>query len=102
MKKQDTDRDSHTLRMITREVGLLEMEDPRVTPDDMRWAESVAASIQLRAAEHRRDRAHRTCAARRTAPRDSEIKTRCATTPTPVLLSARRWRSSAVACWSAA
>ena len=58
--KKHTDKDSHTLDMITREVGLLEMEDPRVTPDDMRWAESVAASIQLRAAEHRRDRLPKT------------------------------------------
>ena len=54
--KKDTDRDSHTLDMITREVGLLEMQDGHVSPEDMRWAESVAASIQARAAEHRRNR----------------------------------------------
>ncbi len=55
-----TDKDSHTLDMITREVGLLEMEDGHVPPDDMRWAESVAASIQVRAAEHRRNRLPKT------------------------------------------
>ena len=61
--KKDTDRDSHTLDMITREVGLLEMQDGHVTPEDMRWAESVAASIQVRAAEYRRNRLpkHRDC-----------------------------------------
>ncbi|MCX5748425.1 MAG: hypothetical protein NT062_38720 [Proteobacteria bacterium] len=58
--KKDTDRDSHTLDMITREVGLLEMQDGHVTPEDMRWAESVAASIQVRAAEYRRNRLPKT------------------------------------------
>ena len=58
--KKHTDRDSHTLDMITREVGLLEMQDGHVSPDDMRWAESVAASIQARAAEHRRNRLPKT------------------------------------------
>ena len=58
--KKHTDRDTHTLDMITREVGLLEMQDGHVSPDDMRWAESVAASIQARAAEHRRNRLPKT------------------------------------------
>ena len=58
--KKHTDRDSHALDMITREVGLLEMEDGHVTREDMRWAESVAASIQARAAEHRRNRLPKT------------------------------------------
>ncbi len=58
--KKHTDTDSHTLDMITREVGILEMENGHVTPDDMRWAESVAASIQVRAAEHRRNRLPKT------------------------------------------
>ncbi len=58
--KKHTDTDSHTLDMITREVGLLEMENGHVTPDDMRWAERVAASIQVRAAEHRRNRLPKT------------------------------------------
>ena len=58
--KKHNDRDSRTLDIITREVGLLEMEDGRVTPADRRWAESVAASIQARAAEHRRNRLPKT------------------------------------------
>ena len=58
--KKHTDRDSHTLDMITREVGLLEVEDVRATPEDLRWAESVAASIHARAAEHRRNRLPKT------------------------------------------
>ena len=58
--KKHTNDDSHTLDMITREVGLLEMADGHVTPEDLRWAESVASSIQLRAAEHRRKRLPKT------------------------------------------
>lgn len=58
--KKNIDSDSHTLDMITREVGLLELVDPEVTPEDMRWAESVAAGIQKRAVEHRRSRLPKT------------------------------------------
>jgi len=58
--KKHTNSDSHTLDMITREVGLLEMQDGHVSPEDMRWAESVAASIQARAAEYRRNRLPKT------------------------------------------
>lgn len=58
--KKHTNSDTHTLDMITREVGLLEMENGHIAPEDMRWAESVAASIQLRAAEHRRKRLPKT------------------------------------------
>jgi hypothetical protein len=36
------------------------MQDGHVSPDDMRWAESVAASIQARAADHRRNRLPKT------------------------------------------
>lgn len=50
------DRDSRTLDILTREVGLLEMEDGHVTTDDRRWAESVVASIHARVTEHRRNR----------------------------------------------
>lgn len=61
MKKHtDTDTDSHTLDMITREVGLLEMHDGQARPEDMRWAENVAASIHARAAEFRRKRLPKT------------------------------------------
>ena len=58
--KKNYDKDSHSLDMITREVGLLEMQDGHVTPDDMRWARSVAASIQANAAAHRRNRLPKT------------------------------------------
>jgi hypothetical protein len=54
------DKDSRTLDIITREVGLLEMQDGHVTPDDRRWAASVAASMQARIAEHRRNRLPKT------------------------------------------
>jgi hypothetical protein len=59
MTKQ-TDRDTRTLDIITREVGLLEMEDGHVTPEDRRWAESVASSINARITEHRRSRLPKT------------------------------------------
>lgn len=45
-----------TLDIITREVGLLELEDPQVTPDDRRWAESVVDQIHAQITEHRRTR----------------------------------------------
>nr|HEX4316242.1 hypothetical protein [Kofleriaceae bacterium] len=55
-----TDKDSRTLDIITREVGLLEMEDGHITPDDRRWAEGVVESIKARVAEHRRNRLPKT------------------------------------------
>ena len=58
--KKHPNSDSHTLDMITREVGLLEMNDGAVTTDDIRWAESVASSIRERAAQHRRSRLPKT------------------------------------------
>ena len=58
--KNHHDKDSHTLDMITREVGLLEMEDGHVTPDDRRWAESVVTSMNTLIAEHRRNRLPKT------------------------------------------
>jgi hypothetical protein len=54
--KNREDRDRRTLDIITREVGLLEMEDGHVTPEDRRWAESVVASMDTRIAEYRRSR----------------------------------------------
>ena len=58
--KNHRDKDSRTLDIITREVGLLEMEDGHVTPADRRWAESVVASMSARIAEHRRNRLPKT------------------------------------------
>lgn len=58
--KKHPNNDSHTLDVITREVGLLEMSDGEVTAEDMRWAESVASSIRERAAQHRRSRLPKT------------------------------------------
>jgi hypothetical protein len=58
--KEQHDTDMRTLDIITREVGLLEMEDGYVTPEDRRWAESVAASIQAQVGEYRRDRLPKT------------------------------------------
>lgn len=54
------DRDSRTLDILTREVGLMEMEDGHTTPDDRRWAESVVASMNARIADYRRDRLPKT------------------------------------------
>ncbi len=54
--KKDSHTDRRTLDLITREVGLLEMKDGHVTPDDRRWAESVVTSMNARIAEHRRNR----------------------------------------------
>lgn len=58
--KKHTETDSRTLDIITREVGLLEMEDGHVTPDDRRWAESAVSSLNARIAEHRRNRLPKT------------------------------------------
>ncbi len=54
--KKHIDKDSHTLDVITREVGLLEMQDGHVTPDDRRWAEGVVSGMNARIAQHRRSR----------------------------------------------
>lgn len=54
------DKDSRTLDILTREVGLLELEDGTMTPDDRRWAESVVASMNARIAEYRRGRLPKT------------------------------------------
>jgi hypothetical protein len=55
-----TDKNVRTLDIITREVGLLEMEDGHVTPEDRRWAEGVVTSMNTRIAEHRRNRLPKT------------------------------------------
>ena len=61
MKKlKPEDRDLHTLDIITREVGLLELEDPEPTADDRRWAEGVVASVHARVAEYRKSRLPKT------------------------------------------
>ncbi len=58
MKKHaDTAR---TLDIITREVGMLELEDPTVTKEDRRWAEGVVAGMNARIAEYRRNRLPKT------------------------------------------
>lgn len=57
---KDHDKDMRTLDIITREVGLLEMEDGRVTPEDRRWADGVVAAMNVRIAEHRRNRLPKT------------------------------------------
>lgn len=54
------DKDSRTLNIVTREVGLLELEDGTMTPEDRRWAESVVASMNARIAEYRRSRLPKT------------------------------------------
>lgn len=53
---KDNNTDRRTLDIITHEVGLLEMADGHVTPDDRRWAESTAAAMHARIAEYRRSR----------------------------------------------
>ncbi len=54
------DKDRRTLDILTREVGLLELENGTMTPDDRRWAESVVASMNARIAEYRRNRLPKT------------------------------------------
>ena len=54
------DKDSRTLDILTREVGLLELENGTMAPDDRRWAESVVASMNARIAEYRRNRLPKT------------------------------------------
>src|SRR5689334_4938314 len=51
---------ARTLDIITREVGMLELEDPKVTKEDRRWAEGVVAGMNARIAEYRRDRLPKT------------------------------------------
>src|SRR6185312_2482403 len=58
--KTQHEKDSRTLDIITREVGLLEMQDGHVSADDKRWAEAVAAEMRTRIAEYRRDRLPKT------------------------------------------
>jgi hypothetical protein len=58
MKKQTNS--ARTLDIITREVGMLELEDPQVTPEERRWAEGVVSSMNARIAEYRRDRLPKT------------------------------------------
>lgn len=58
MKKQGNS--ARTLDIITREVGLLELDDPKLTAEDRRWAEGVAAGMNARIAEYRRDRLPKT------------------------------------------
>lgn len=61
MKKlKPEDRDLHTLDIITREVGLLELDDPEPTVEDRRWAEIVAEAAHARAAEYRKNRLPKT------------------------------------------
>ena len=55
MTKQD-DKDLRILDIITREVGLLELEDPQPSKDDKEWAESVVADVHTRIAEYRKKR----------------------------------------------
>ena len=54
--KKPNDRDLRVLDIITREVGLLEMNDPKPSAQDRRWAESVAADMLVRIAEYRKSR----------------------------------------------
>ena len=57
MKKLNPeDRDLHTLDIITREVGLLELDAPEPTAEERRWAEIVAEGVRERAAEYRKNR----------------------------------------------
>ncbi len=61
MKKlKPEDRDLHTLDIITREVGLLELDDPEPTAEDRRWADSVVADVRSRVAEYRKNRLPKT------------------------------------------
>lgn len=55
MTKQH-DKDLRILDIITREVGLLEMNDPRPSKEDAKWAESVVADTRARIAEYRKKR----------------------------------------------
>ena len=67
MKNTD-DKDVRTLDIVTHEVGLLELEDGRSTPDDRRWANDVATSMHARIAEYRRNRLARSVPIKKAAP----------------------------------
>ena len=54
--KKHPDQDIRTLDIITREVGLLELEDPQMTAEDRRWADGVVADMHARIAEFRKKR----------------------------------------------
>lgn len=54
--KNANDTNARTLDILTREVGLMEMEDGHVTPETRRWADAAARLIEGRVAEHRRNR----------------------------------------------
>lgn len=58
MKKQANN--ARTLDIITREVGMLELEDPKVTAEERRWADGVVSSMNARIAEYRRERLPKT------------------------------------------
>ncbi len=58
MKKQADS--ARTLDLITREVGMIELQAPKVTPEERRWAEGVVAGMNARIAEYRRDRLPKT------------------------------------------
>jgi hypothetical protein len=47
-------KDMRILDIITREVGKLEMDDPKPSAEDRRWAEGVASDMHARIAEYRK------------------------------------------------
>ncbi len=55
MTKQH-DKDLRILDIITREVGLMELEDPQPSRDEKKWAESVVADVHARIADYRKKR----------------------------------------------
>ena len=67
MKNID-DKDIRTLDIVTHEVGLLEMQDGRNTPDDRRWANELTNSMRTRIAEYRRGRLPKTVKIKKAAP----------------------------------
>ncbi|HTR50281.1 MAG TPA: hypothetical protein VMJ10_06205 [Kofleriaceae bacterium] len=60
MTKNQQEKDLRILDIITREVGKMELEDPKPSPDDKRWAESVVADMHARIAEYRKSRLPKT------------------------------------------
>jgi hypothetical protein len=60
MTKNEQARDLRILDIITREVGRLEMEDPKPSAEDKRWAEGVVADMHARIAEYRKSRLPKT------------------------------------------
>jgi hypothetical protein len=63
MSKNTQGKDLRILDIITREVGRLEMEDPKPSAEDHRWAEGVAADMHARIAEYRKSRLPKTAPA---------------------------------------